>query len=137
MIELKVSIDHLTAYSYDPPGVLVLTRHTEGDQKWVTVKRADPEVQFTDELLTDFAGGGDNDGMYPGVQLEPPPGEPPPEPTTWEEWHDHEIDAQPCCFPGRCFVNWLVRIPGRDRTVVYRVIQYVADRNTWIARWPD
>ena len=115
------SIDHLPAFSVDPPGVLVLTRHWDGDETWLTVKRADPQVEFSDELLTEFFSGGDNDGMYPDV---------------WLQLQPHDTDNCPDDRE-KCFYNALVRIGGRDRCVVYRIGEYVAKRNSWIARWPD
>uniref|UniRef100_A0AAU8GQ20 Uncharacterized protein n=1 Tax=Mycobacterium phage Farewell TaxID=3158893 RepID=A0AAU8GQ20_9CAUD len=128
MSGLRTSVDHLPALSVNPPGVLVLTRHTEGDETWLTVKRADPVVEFTDELLTDFAAGGDNNGMYPGVRFEP-------------KYHDDPYGASgPGCRrdgQGDCYTNWLLHFDARDRHVVYRIGEYKHQLNSWVARWPD
>lgn len=115
------SADCVPAFSVDPPGILVLTRHWEGDDDWLTVKRADPHVDFTDELLRDFANGGDNDGMYPNVRLEP----------------NYAHNMAECRIDGQCFNGWLLHIDGRDRHVVYRIGEYVPRRNAWRATWPD
>src|SRR5258707_288322 len=49
------AIDSMPAASPDPLGKLVLTHHTCGHDKWITVKHADPEVRFTHEMLTNIS----------------------------------------------------------------------------------
>jgi hypothetical protein len=127
-VDLRIvgSVDHLPAFSVTPPGVLVLTRHWDGDgDAWLTVKRADPEVRFSDELLTEFVNGGDNDGMYPDVRL---------------ELGEHLLDGHlsPASRTRHCFHGCLLHIDARDRHIVYRICEWVPDagRGNWIARWP-
>lgn len=123
---LTGQIDHLPAFSVDPPGVLVLTRHWDENTSWLTVKRADPEVRFTDELLTEFINGGDNDGMYPGVRL---------------ETGDHPLDGHltPVSRTRHCFNGCLLHIDARDQHLIYRICEWMPDegRGHWVARWPD
>lgn len=119
--------DHLPALSVDPPGVVVLRRHWDGDETWLTIIRADPHVEISDELLTDLAGGGDNNGMYPDVRLQLQPHD-----------TDHCPDREMCPLPAMaCYHAALMHIEGRDRTVIYRIGDYVWKRNTWRASWPD
>lgn len=130
------SIDHLPAFSVEPPGVLVLRRHWDGDETWLTITRADPHVTFSDELLTEFFNGGDNDGMYPNVRLVRP--EDSPIETPWVRHHDHDyfIEDQ-CDLPERCYTNWLIHIGAQDQHLVYRIGDYVPSGNSWRAAWPD
>jgi hypothetical protein len=118
------SENHLPAFSVDPPGVLVLRRHWDDGSSWLTIAKADPQVEFSDELLQDFAEGGDNDGMYPDVELDQSP-------------DHHDGTDCPEFHTAYCFTDCLVRINGRDRTVIYRIGEYVAKSNSWVGRWPD
>lgn len=139
--------DHLPAHSVDPPGVLVLRHHWDReDNHWWIVRRADPQVEFSDPLLLNVANDfrpNINDGIvYSCMRLEPPPGAPPPVP--WFQWHDHDVDELTCRYPGRCFINWLLHIDARDgedltagRHVVYRIVGYNRRMEAWVARRPD
>jgi hypothetical protein len=112
--------DHILALSVDPPGACVVTRHWDGTDAWLTIKQANPHVMFTDDLLTDLADGGDNGGIYPGMTLDG---------VDRERWNHRS--------PGLCFIDTIVRIEGRDRTVFYRIGQYTRRGNAWPSSWPD
>jgi hypothetical protein len=127
-------------------GTVVMTRHyvaphTGPAGDYIVVDHADAHVTVSDDLLHEVIEG---TALKLGVRLEPPAGAPPPVP--WAEWHDHELDAQPWpCQPYlvqpdrryRCWHNWLLRIEGRNRTVVYRISTYDLATNAWRASWPD
>lgn len=123
--EVHSTIDALPAFSISPPGVLVLTRHFKGEEpSYLTVKRADPFVEFSDELLTEFAHGGDNDGMYPDVELDQSP-------------DHHDGTSCPETHTHMCFTDCILRINARDQMLIYRIGEYVPKRNSWKAAWPD
>lgn len=125
LLSIPGSMEHIPAFSVDPPGVLVLTRHHSADEPtYLTVKRADPYVEFTDELLTEFAHGGDNDGMYPDVELDQSP-------------DHHDGTSCPEAPTNICFTDCILRINARDQSVIYRIGEYVPSRNVWRAAWPD
>ena len=119
---MSTSVDHLPAFSVNPPGVLVLRRHTEDDDVWLTVVKADPHVEFSDELLTEFFNHGDNDGIYPDVQF--------------QTCCEHKL-AECRTDGGAGYNGALIRINARNRPVVYRIGKYVLERNSWRASWPD
>jgi hypothetical protein len=114
----------------------VLTRHWDENETWLTVKRADPHVAFSDELLNEFRVGGDNGGMYPDTRLVAPEDRPAETPWVRHHDHDHYIDDK-CGIPERCFTNWLLHIDARDRHLVYRIGEYMHKQNSWRATWPD
>jgi hypothetical protein len=120
--EISTEIDHLAAFSVTPPGVLVIRRHSEVDNTWITVTKADPQVEFTDELLTGTYEG--KDPRYISTRLEVWPHAGPACP-----YQGYEL--------GHCWHNALFHIDGRDRHVVYRIGEYLPARNAWVGRWPD
>lgn len=121
--------DHLPAHSVHPPGVLVLRRHWNPDDEWWEIRRADPQVNFSHALLAEVADkySADLNGRrrlgtdYPCMTLTPVYGH------TFGE----------CRLDGRCFNNWLLHIEGRDEKAIYRIGEYRASRDEWVARFPD
>lgn len=127
------SIDHLPAFSVNPPGVLVLRRHTDRDRnEWWQIRKADSQVEFSNPLLESLATGENPNGgvEYPCMRLDMP------------------VDRYDTCgrgaHPGLCFLDALLHIEGRhrddltrDHHVVYRIIGYNPRIESWIARWPD
>lgn len=117
--------DHLSAFcsatETEPAGILVL-HHRGEDGAWGIV-RADPKVEFTDELL--WAIYTDDEQMLypPGL---------------------FEFITIPTGFrfksDGHLGPDWkgnLLRLNGSNRTVVYKIHEYVWVRHRWVARWPD
>ncbi|MCA2275489.1 hypothetical protein JF780_05720 [Mycobacterium intracellulare] len=111
-------VDHLPAFSVDPPGTLLLRRHInpDGIESW-EVREAAPQVEFTDETLSMvLTGNNPNDGVeYPCMRLERP------------------IDVSPMT----CFTGYMLHIGAANQHVVYRIGEYNRERHSWIARWPD
>jgi len=129
MGSVLTSVDHLPAFSVEPPGVLVL-RHQYRDGEFVSaeVRHADPEVTFSWELLENVYSGFDpniNDGVvYPEMRLSMP-------------------EMRYCtCGPAshkysRCFMDALLHIDADDQHVIYRIGTYDSRNEWWSARWPD
>jgi hypothetical protein len=92
-------------------GTLVLRRHTDGDDVWLTVETADPEIHVNDAILEDIERCRDT-GYIPGCRLIRTAGE-------------------------TGYRGALLHLDARDRHVVYRVSEFDEATGYWIARWPD
>jgi hypothetical protein len=115
--------------SADPFGTLIFTQ-TYTDPPTVTIEQADPHVLINDELLNSAHR---SPGLYL-LRVEPPPGL---TPAPWAVWHDHDVDKDPCVYPGQCFVNWILHVDIPGRHLVYRIGKYRFESNRWEASWPD
>jgi hypothetical protein len=111
---VSANVDLLAAFSADPPGMLVLRHHRDGDEIWATVRRADPHVEFTHSLLLNVLSGC---AQYPEIRLQPP---------------DDARGETSTRFRG-----WLLHVDARDRHVVYQIGDYNAAGESWHAAWPD
>jgi hypothetical protein len=112
-------------------GTLLLRKHWDADSEWITVIHADPEVRFTDELLTAVVEGFDH--PYPRmIRLE------------LLEHTEQECGIQIPCRGTHlrhddqpCFWGALLHIDARDRHVVYRIGDHEWIRELWLGSWPD
>ena len=115
--------DYLMASSANPPGVIVLRQHINGETYRIEVVRADPQVIVTDEILNDIRDGV---SIYPDVRVE-----------GFEEYGPH-ICRQSTCSPDRtCFTGIRLHLDAINRHVIYLIGDYIPAANGWIARWPD
>lgn len=100
-----------------PPGLCRVFWYQVGDAYPCTVACADPQVWITDELLTAVRAG----RSHPFLSLTRVP---------------RPYDC-PVYHPGHCFHGALLRIEGDNRTVIYRISDYVSEHHAWLGRWPD
>lgn len=105
-------IGHIPAISVEYHGALVL-RYSDGPCSPPDILVASPCVTFGDELLDDILNS--DSPLYPEMRLERRP----------------EVSHR-----GH-FTNYLLHIDGKDRHVVYRIGNYVKNKNSWQAAWPD
>ena len=92
-----------------PDGEVVLTRFIGGN---VRVDRADPRILVSGELLDEIA-------RDPG-------------PPAW-------LDTTGCAPPPyrATYTGAVLRIEGVNRTVVYRITEYIPAIHAYIGEWPD
>jgi hypothetical protein len=100
-------------------GECVFTTHfPSGEPEFYTIDHADPHILISDEILNEIRDNG-CDGR---VRLDLP----------------QRIDHQcPNTQPGWCFKDCIVHFNAANRTVIYRIGDYIPERNTWEASWPD
>lgn len=79
------------------------------------IERADPKVCVAAEVLYEIAGA----HLSPFARLDPP--------VPYETLHP--LDER--------LVGRLLRIEAANRTVIYRLTEYQADTDWYLAEWPD
>lgn len=95
------------------------THYPHGGPSFYTIDRADPHILISDEILNEI-----RDRVPDGVSLDIP----------LRSNSNHQCpDSQ----PGFCFKDCLVAFTAANRTVIYRVGDYLPERNAWEASWPD
>jgi len=112
-------------------GKLLLYRITaDGDDRLsVGMMNPSPRILVADELLYGLFIGS---GMYhPSVTLQ--------RPTEGHGSTGHRVGQYDCesRLGSICYANSLLRFDCIERTLVYKISEYVYDKNAWWAQWPD
>lgn len=110
MAELAVT-DGMPPPADLPRGDFTCTSLADGG---IRIHQADPRILISAVLLYEIADGS---SPYAGVTAEPPPR---------EHWDGHGA-----------MEGALLKIQGVNRTVIYRICEYVPRIHAYIAEWPD
>lgn len=123
---LSIPVAGSSRSGYTPEGGGTCWLHRVGGQ--LEIKHADPYICIRDETLRQlFVREPDN----PWITLARP---------TEGHGSPGHMDGDDSCHatPGMiCFKDTVLRIKGANRTVIYRIGDYVREMRGWEARWPD
>jgi hypothetical protein len=90
------------------------------------IDHADPQIEITAELL---------DEIFHAEDHRPYASRP-----AWVDFQAMTCEHHNWCCPGAaglCYKDGLLHFDGINQHVVYRIGDYVWERNTWLAAWPD